>query len=366
MGALIIDGGTMRQAGLAPNKKLAEYLNEPLTNACTLKFDIRKQLRILDEQNAVNIFQWYNLPCDITSQDLERLLYYRGQLCLFYSKADDNFYFMPYAGQGGIDFYGRWNYIHPVPIAASADVKEKAQIEAQKEILGKLKLRVVYGIDDKYKGDDDYAVILFDRTMQYSNQTVVPRVSIQEPLLDVMAECFPLCRTALYNCTGTTGMRVASSDATHETGQLSQSIQEGALRGDKFIPIRGNLEFQELVGGNSGNIQDFLLTMQSMDNYRLSLYGMDAGGIFEKKAHMLEAEEQGNASRGHTVIQDGLARRQHFCDVINWLWDLGTSCEVSQAVQENIDEGMYPSEDIDQSGAIPGDQPEEVSDDRNT
>ena len=31
---------------------------------------------------GLNRFQWYNLPLDISSQELERLLYYRGQLCI--------------------------------------------------------------------------------------------------------------------------------------------------------------------------------------------------------------------------------------------------------------------------------------------
>ena len=40
------------------------------------KENVRKQLRILDEQDAVNRYQWYNLPCDLSSQELERLIYY--------------------------------------------------------------------------------------------------------------------------------------------------------------------------------------------------------------------------------------------------------------------------------------------------
>ena len=31
------------------------------------KENVRKQLRILDEQNAVNRYTWYNLPCDLSS-----------------------------------------------------------------------------------------------------------------------------------------------------------------------------------------------------------------------------------------------------------------------------------------------------------
>ena len=42
-----------------------------------IKSSIKAQLRIIDEQDAVNRYMWYNLPLDISSQELERLLYYR-------------------------------------------------------------------------------------------------------------------------------------------------------------------------------------------------------------------------------------------------------------------------------------------------
>ena len=45
-----------------------------------LKQAIKAQLKLIDEQDAVNRFHWYNLPLDISSQELERLLYYRGNL----------------------------------------------------------------------------------------------------------------------------------------------------------------------------------------------------------------------------------------------------------------------------------------------
>ena len=39
--------------------------------------DIKKFLRLVDEQ-----YTFYNLPADITSQELERMLYQKGQLSL--------------------------------------------------------------------------------------------------------------------------------------------------------------------------------------------------------------------------------------------------------------------------------------------
>jgi hypothetical protein len=76
--------------------------------------------------------------------------------------------------------------------------------------------------------------------------------------------------------------------------------------------------------------------MQSLDNYRLSLYGLDNGGLFQKKSHMLEAEQNMNTGNTGLILQDSLKCRQDACDIINSVWDLDVWCEASEVVL-NID-----------------------------
>ena len=47
----------------------------------------------------------------------------------------------------------------------------------------------------------DSCVILRDYSQQIS-QTILPRSTVNESILNVMAECIPLMRTALINSTG--------------------------------------------------------------------------------------------------------------------------------------------------------------------
>ena len=120
------------QAGIDPKTGLPVKAGGD--NGMNLKQSIRKQLRVLDEQNAVNCFKWMNLPTGLSSQELERLLYYRGQLAFFYLKELNQFFILPYALDGTIDAYGRFNTIHPVPIASGSQdkatqAKEKALAE---------------------------------------------------------------------------------------------------------------------------------------------------------------------------------------------------------------------------------------------
>ena len=136
----ILDIDTLIQAGINPKTGLPINFGG---RRYSTKEDIKKAIRKNDEQIAVNRYTWYNLPMNLTGAELERMLYYKGQLAFFYLKDLDEFYFMPYALDGTIDFYGRYNTIHPVPMTSGTDDKAG---KAQAQYLSNIKLNCVYGI----------------------------------------------------------------------------------------------------------------------------------------------------------------------------------------------------------------------------
>lgn len=318
---------------------------------CTLKEDLKKQLRIIDEQDAVNRYVWYNLPANITSQELERMLYYKGQLCLFYDKNLEQFFFMPYALDGTIDFYGRYNTIHPVPMTSGTEDKGN---KAQAEYLSNLKLKCVYGIDLEGKEDPtSVCVLLHDYTKQLS-QNILPRCTLQEPLLDVMAEIIPMARTNLIASCGVKGVRVNDADQQDSVREGSRSLQNSALTGDPWVPIVGSVEFQELTDGQTGKNEDYFLALQSLDNFRLSTYGIDNGGLFEKKAHELQSEADINGGPVGLVMQDGTSIRQNFCTIANSIWGLGIWCEPAENIMGADTNGDGLVYDRDENGEHSG------------
>ena len=308
----IPDLKTLIQAGFDPKTGLPNKIG---TKPC-LKENVKKALRLIDEQDAVNRYTWYNLPCNITSQELERMLYYKGQLAFFYIEDLDEFYFMPYALDGTIDFYGRFNTIHPVPMTSS---EEKAG-KAQAELLSQIKLKCIYGIklpeDLNVEDLTKSAVLLHDYSKQLS-QTIIPRQIINDGIIDIEAECIPFMRTALIEETGVMGVRVQDADQAAAVQDGANSLVNAAMNGDMYVPIVGQMEFQELTSGASGKAEDYMLAMQSLDNFRLSLYGIDNGGLFEKKAHELQSEADINGGPVGLVLQDGLSIRQNFCNIVN-------------------------------------------------
>lgn len=328
MGAKLPDITTLLQAGIDPKTGLPVKFTSG--KKCCLKEDLKKFLRLVDEQDAVNRYVWYNIPANITSQELERMLYYKGQLCFFYDKNLDEFYFMPYALDGTIDFYGRYNTIHPVPMTSGTDDKGN---KAQAEYLSNLKLKCVYGVKTEIEFDDllNSTVLLHDYTKQLS-QNIIPRVNVNDPILDVMAECIPFMRTSMIASTGIKGVRVNDADQQQNVFDGSRSLEQAALTGNPWIPIIGNIDFQELTNQGIGKIQDYMLAMQSLDNLRLSGYGIDNGGLFEKKAHELQSEADLNGGPVGLVLQDGLSNRQNFCNIVNSIWGIGMWCEPAQNI----------------------------------
>lgn len=326
------DFKTLIQAGIDPKT------GRPIRGyQCDYKENIKKLIRIKDEQDAVNRFVWYNLPNDLSSQELERLLYYKGQLVFFYEKTLKKWYFMPYALSGTIDFYGRYNRVHPVPMSSGGDESDNKAITAQRDILSKIQLDIIKDIvmaEDVIDQDIEeyistHGVILRDYTNQMG-QSIIARQILNEGIIDIESDCIPFMRTALLNSTGVMGMRVNSQDEESNVLAASKSIDRAALNGEKYIPIIGNIDFQDLTGPNVGTADQFLLSMQALDNFRLSTYGLDNAGLFQKNQYISDAQNQINAGNVGSVLQDSLSQRQRFCDIVNSYTGLGIWCEVAE------------------------------------
>lgn len=339
------DTDVVVQAGIDPTTGLPIKAGDDKIT-CLTKSEIKKQLRILDEQDAVNRFTWYNLPKGLNGRLIERILYYKGQGMFF--KLGDNFYFLPYALDGTIDVYGRFVEVTPLPFNGTASAKSDGK--ERPWVIG-LKRKVLYDVElpedyinqetgeilvDKIKeAQENSCVLIKDYTEQIS-QTNIARQILQDPVLDVMSDMFPFMRTALLNGTGVQGMKVNDQGDQANVEIASRSVNQAALTGKKWIAMVGSVDFQDLTGGQVAKAEEYLLAMQSLDNYRLSLYGLSNGGLFQKKSHMLEAEQNMNTGNNGLILNDSLKYRQEACNIINSVWGLNVWCETSEVVL-NID-----------------------------
>lgn len=365
MGPKLEDKSLFVQAGIDPKTGLPIKLKSSDLVDCTLVEDINRALRIVDEQDAINRYTWYNLPSGLNSQLLERMLYYKGQVMFFYIKSQDKFFALPYALDGTIDVYGRFTGVTPLPYKGGHVITDASgNKKTMPWIPGLIRKPQYEVVNDEELDDNIYeesCVLLRDYTQQDA-EIIISRQIINDPIIRAISEAFPLARTNLINNCGIEGLKVNDEDAQAQVEAANRTVVNAALSGRKWIPTVSNIDYQELSGSSAMKSEEYLSYMKSLDNFRLSLYGLDNGGIFQKKAHMLGAEQQMNDSNTGIILQDGLTIRQNFCDIVNSIWGLGIWCEINEVtnnMDQNLD-GMIQN-DLDQSGQMQGEQPEEVA-----
>lgn len=321
-------------AGVDPNTGLPIRTSDE----SNVKSDIVRLLRIVDEQDAVNRYEWYNLPSNITSQELERLIYLKGQLCFYYDDIEKEFYFMPYALNGSIDYYGRYKQITPIPLfwGESDSTEEKSMKKKQEQVLSGKKLDVIYSVvDDKEKINENFlttsTVLLHDYTKQLP-QTIVPRSILNKTLVEIEAECVPYLRTALIAGSGIKGVIINDASQSQSVIDAAKSMKNAALKSMPWIPLTSMAKLEELTDGSVLKAEEYMASMQSLDNLRLSTFGIENGGLFEKKSHKLQAEADFSTNPVHMILQDGLKIRQNFCNIVNSIWDIDIWCEASEMI----------------------------------
>lgn len=373
----LIDPRPYIQAGVDP--KTGGKLQAPsstLGQTSPIKEAFKLALRIKDEQNAVMRYSWYNLPDGLDGELVERMLYYRGQLAFAYIKDLDRFFLLPYTlcadsdHPTSLDAYARFASVKLIPFSSvdqvkgdESSLKRKAE-EARKRaslitILSALTFNVKYSVLEGKIEEEDIvksAVILKDYTSQLAEENI-SRAKIQDPILDLEAACFAYANTAAMNATGIQGMRVSTEDEEENVRQMNQSVERAALNGESAIPVVGGIDFQVLKNGPVATTDQFMVLAQAIDNERLSLYGLENGGLYQKKTYVNDSQTQMNSGSPSDVYHNGLMIRQNFCDIVNSIWGLGIACEAAEFNSGvDLDGDGTTDNRRDQSGAQEGEQ----------
>ena len=303
-----------------------------------LLVNAKRAIRIKDEQEAIHRYKWEGLPKGIDPLLLERIIYYRGQAMLF-KITDEDYLFLPYAVTGSYDCYGRPPMLRPLVFGGSPTTNSKGEIKADDEkIFGDKYYKAVYDKDEEVKDPMDAAVILKDYTPQLADY-IIPRVTIQEHAISLEAEGLPLARTKMIGDSGVKGMRVNDEGAATNVKLASKAIVKAAMQGDQFVPVVDEIEFQDLgTSGGQGTPEGSLMYVQALDNYRRSLLGIENGGIYQKKAHVLEEEESVNDADTRSVLADGLEWRKRFCELGNAVFGLSMSVSIDEEASKEPNE----------------------------
>jgi hypothetical protein len=351
--AKLPDFKTYIQAGIDPKTKLPLKMGQSPEQ---LKENEKKLLRILDEQEAINRYVWYNLPSGLTSQQLERMLYYKYSLMFFFKDTDKGgeFFCLPYALDGDIDVYGRFNKVTPCIFGGPGKTdKDDVWIEGLNFNVVKEVALDFNEVADNYENG---CVLIRDYTQQYG-ELGISRQVLQDSLIDTLAEAIPLARTNMIANSGVTAMRVNDESAVPNVMAANQSIEHAALSGQYLIPISSPIEFQDITNkGRASLSQDFMVYLEALNNHRLSFLGIDSTGTYQKSTYVNQVQSANANTAISLVLNDGLLQRQRACDLINSIWGLGVWCTLNESLIGDINMDGVPLEQLDQSG-IANDQP---------
>lgn len=287
-----------------------------------IRSGVLAQLRIKDEQEFVNRFVVHTPGLNMSSHEFFRMLYYYPDLCLLH--IDGKPYLMPYALEGGLDFYGRYNHIHPIPLEQNEGDKEGEQKKAIRELLKGFVRKPYYEIvlpeDVTEEMQEEACVLIRDYTPQRSNK-ILARCDIDETMNSLMADMFAYMRTALMTGSGVKGIRVNDPDAKDSVVSIANAIDDCALNSMPFVPLMtvSNLDLQELGGEGAMKAQDYMLAIQGIDNYRKQCLGIENNPMFDKKAYVNEAQAMMGVSTSHTLI-DSLSQLQNSFDIWNSIY----------------------------------------------
>lgn len=332
-------------AGINPKTGLPIKFSGNGTSA--LKSGIRRQLGVMDEQDATRRYLSDGLPEGLNNELVERVLYYTGQAILFQRYGVG--YILPYALDGNIDVYGRFRGVTPLPFrgGVSAGGKEGSKDRITPWISG-LKLIPVYaGEEIPPNADPESLCVIIRDYIEPGSELITPRYLLLSPLLDCMSDIIPFARTALQNSTGIQGMRVNNEGESSNVIAANSTTRRAAINADRFVPIVGSMDFQDLSSGSAGSVIDFMQMYTSLDNYRLSLHGIRNEGAFVKKAHMLEREQEMSGGATGLVLEDGLIQRKTSWNLANHIFGWNVSVRINDDAMPDTDKSEEESEETE-------------------
>lgn len=305
--------------------------------------DYERELEIHQFQQAIRKYRWSELPKGMDATMIERILYYRGQLCVF--KIEDNYYTLPYALQGEIDVYGRYVAISPLTYNGSINTDNEGNKSMGDGVwIQGLELRVCYEL---LSVDNKETVILRD----YSNgnsQYTIPRYIVNRTHIQDLADILVLIHVNLINSAVLYSVN-AKDEGQKESIELEYSTMESELLENekRVFVITAPSGVDTLFSGKQLDSQAYWECFVSLDNLRENMMGIENTGIFKKKERELRLNVEMEAGNAHLVYQDGLYQRQTFCEIFNALFGENIWCEESEvmSMSDNDNDGNVDDEE---------------------
>lgn len=325
---------------------------------------IKQSLRVRGQSQFYTRFIWKGLPEGVDSQQIERMLYYRGLLGMFYDE-EYGFLILPViqqsnASTNAINFMGRWKYAKPVPFNGSGEDKKKTDNnKTESLVLASITpKKVLWSVpfieaetDEKFEEDakelmKNSCVLLYDYTPQI-NEIPTSRQTLEDPFYEGETEIIKMIRTASLNSTGIQWVRVSNEAEAQVMKDQFKIYDEMILNGMRYLCISSTTEIQEGATVSTAQMQEFWASWQSLENLRMSCIGLSNDGVQQKTQYQNIQEQSLDNIGNNPVLLDGWLQRVKFCTIANALWGLSLGVEVAGMDTTGASNGQEETESAD-------------------
>lgn len=360
------DTSAFAQAGITPSKSILKYGNaidqngnvivgNPLMK--NLKYD--SLFAIMKEQNRIEVlerYQWVNVPFGLTADLIERVLFYRGKGVLYYNDKVEKFQFLPFALNGAIDEYGRYQKVNTLPftgVSLEEEKKHKKELPTVYE-----DLEIVYDLpydEETLRGlyKKPVGVILNDSSIGISQQPII-RDNYVKPILHLMATLIQIINTAMFGAADHSLIQVGSESELASLNSQINAINLDILNGKRFTGVVGELPITPLKSSSTANLEGLFNTFNSLNNLLKSISGVQNAGVFDKKAQLLQSEQALNGSNADDIYFNGLRMRQEACMLIQAyygypIWCISKRPDTAGQIQNDLTGETDPTMDTQQN-----------------
>lgn len=312
---------------------------KPPFSADVLFSKLGQSLKDMDYQQFLTRFRWVNLPEGLSSELLERILYFSGSAMFFYIKELNRFYFLPYgmSGEGtetGIDFYGQYNRLKPYSFNGSTDGSGELNAAGKKlssqdlylstQIRDNIKdIPIVETEEEARKIYENGAVICFDRTPQLS-YLIESRNRISQSYVKYLIKILIQTKSALINSNGFNLFSTDSESAADILQLQIDTINEDRENGKLAAVVSSDLGNIENIQSNAPTaITDFWNAFVAADNLRLKSLGIQNDGVIQKKQYQNMQETTLDVDAAMQIYMNSYLERIKFAAIVNSIWGLG-------------------------------------------
>lgn len=277
-------------------------------------------------------YMWLNVPFGLTQDIIERVLFFRGKGIFYFNDEVDKFQFLPFALNGTIDEYGRYIRCNTLPFTGVDEEEKDSKNKKKERRLIYENLDIVYDLPYNaemmkiVKQKKTVGIILNDNSLGLTQQPII-RSNYVKPILHLMSTLMQIINTAMYGCADHNLIQVENESEIASINNQINAINFDILKGRRFTPIAGTLPIQPLKTSNTANLEGLFNTFNSLSNFLKSITGIANPGVFDKKAHLLQEEQQLNGSNADDIYYNGLRLRQEFCMMIQAYYNYPIWCE---------------------------------------